>query len=134
MAEEWIVRVEGREYGPVDVDELRAWKREGRLIRENEIREAGSERWIRAEELPEIFADKPATPEPVRGLVRRLSLGDILTASWGIYRQGFWRFFGLALLVSVPSFFLQIAAPFLELPNEKAQLVAVILSAAVAFV
>ncbi len=32
MAEEWIVRVEGKEYGPVDVDELREWKREGRLI------------------------------------------------------------------------------------------------------
>ena len=57
MADQWIVRVEGREYGPVDLEELRAWKREGRLIRENEIREPGSERWIRAEELPEIFAD-----------------------------------------------------------------------------
>ena len=36
----WIVRVLGKEYGPVDLDELREWKREGRLIRENEIREA----------------------------------------------------------------------------------------------
>ena len=68
MADQWIVRVEGREYGPVDLEELRAWKREGRLIRENEIREPGSERWIRAEELPEIFADGAA--EPGRGCSR----------------------------------------------------------------
>ena len=41
MSEEWMVRVEGKEYGPVDLDELREWKREGRLIRENEVREPG---------------------------------------------------------------------------------------------
>ena len=58
MSDQWIVRVQGKEYGPVDLDELREWKREGRLIRENEIREPGSERWIRAGELPEIFSDE----------------------------------------------------------------------------
>ena len=41
MSEEWMVRVEGKEYGPVDLDGLREWKREGRLIRENEVREPG---------------------------------------------------------------------------------------------
>ena len=61
----WIVRVQGKEYGPVDLDELREWKGEGRLIRENEIREPGSERWILAGELPEIFADEVAEPAPV---------------------------------------------------------------------
>ena len=54
----WIVRVLGKEYGPVDLDELREWKREGRLIRENEIREPESERWIPAGELPELFGER----------------------------------------------------------------------------
>jgi hypothetical protein len=85
MADQWIVRVEGREYGPVDLEELRAWKREGRLIRENEIREPGNERWIRAEELPEIFADEAAEAqeaEPAKSVVRRQSFGEISRCSF----------------------------------------------------
>ena len=63
MPEEWIVRVEGKEYGPVDADELREWKREGRLIPANELRRVGDERWIPAGEFPEIFGDEePALP------------------------------------------------------------------------
>jgi len=133
----WIVRVEGKEYGPVDLDELREWKREGRLIRENEIREPGSERWIRAGELPEIFADETedaAEPEPAGPVVRRLSFGEIFAGGWRVYRAGFGRFFALALLVSVPSFFLQLAAPFLEMPKDQASLIPVITAVAVAFV
>jgi len=30
MPDEWMVRVEGREYGPVDLETLREWKNEGR--------------------------------------------------------------------------------------------------------
>lgn len=130
----WIVRVQGKEYGPVDVDELREWKREGRLIRENEIRETGSERWIQAGELPEIFAEDALAPAAVRPVVRRLSFGEIFANGWRIYRAGFSRFFVLALLVSVPSLFLQLAAPFLEMPKNPGALTPVIVAAAVAFV
>jgi hypothetical protein len=135
--DQWIVRVEGREYGPVDLDELRAWKREGRLIRENEIREPGSERWIRAGELPEIFADEAAEaehPEPAEFVGGRLSFGEIFAGGWRVYRVGFGRFLALALLVSVPSFFLQLAAPFLEMPKDQGPLAPVIFAVAVAFV
>src|SRR6185369_4665392 len=135
MADQWIVRVQDREYGPVGVEELREWKREGRLIRENEIREPGSERWIRAGELPEVFADEldePKTPPPV---VRQLNFGGILADGWRIYREGFGRFFALALLVAVPAFFLQLAAPFLEAAKPGNPVgPAVISAAAVAFV
>jgi uncharacterized protein DUF4339 len=133
----WIVRVQGKEYGPVDLDELREWKREGRLIRENEIREPGSERWIRAGELPEIFADAAEDAiesQPAQSIVRPLSFGEIFADGWRIYRRGFGRFFVLALLVSVPSFFLQLAAPFLEMPKDQGVLAPVIIAAAVAFV
>jgi hypothetical protein len=129
--------VEGREYGPVDLDELRGWKREGRLIPENEIREPESERWIRAGELPEIFADEAIEPEESEragSIVRRLSFGEIFTSGWRVYRAGFGRFFALGLLISVPSFFLQLAAPFLEIPKEQGALTPVVLAVAVAFV
>ncbi|CAN5602872.1 hypothetical protein BH18VER2_BH18VER2_15560 [soil metagenome] len=139
MSEQWIVRVEGKEYGPVDLDELRDWKREGRLIRENEIREPGSERWIQAGELPEIFSDEPeeeeedAEPPPLPSAERQ-SLGEIFANGWRIYRAGFGRFFALALLVSVPAFFLQLAAPFLEMPKDHGSLTPVVVAGAVAFV
>jgi hypothetical protein len=136
MADQWIVRVQGKEYGPVELDELREWKREGRLIRENEIREEGSERWIRASELPEIFADETTVvteSEAPASVVRRLSFGEIFANGWRIYRAGFKRFLILALFVSVPSFFLQLAAPFLEVPKNQ-MLAPLVIAAAVAFV
>jgi hypothetical protein len=138
MAEQWIVRVQGREYGPVGVDELREWKREGRLIRENEVREPDGERWIPAGELPEIFADAPdeiteATPPPL-ALVRQLTFGEIFAGGWRVYRAGFGRFFLLALFVSIPSFFLQMAAPFLELPKNQGSFTLLGIAAGVAFV
>ena len=134
MAEEWIVRVQGREYGPVDLEELRAWRQDGRLIRENEVREAGSEKWFRAAELPEVFADGATVAETKPPFVRQMTFGQMFAASWRIYGKGFWRFFALALLVSTPSFFLQIAAPYLQMPENQGQVGAMIASLAVAFV
>ncbi len=136
MSEQWIVRVQGNEYGPVDLDELRQWKLEGRLIRDNEVRAADDERWIKAGELPEIFSDEPAPAEPPELPplpMGRASLGQIFSTGWRIYRQGFGRFFLLSLLVSVPSFFLQMAAPFLEMPKEQGPMGMVIASATVVF-
>ena len=57
----------------------------------------------------------------------------MIGASWRVYRAGFGRFFALALLVSTPSFFLQLAAPFLELPANNGPLTPVIVSVLVAF-
>ncbi|HEY1582697.1 MAG TPA: DUF4339 domain-containing protein [Chthoniobacterales bacterium] len=136
MAELWIVRVQGREYGPVGVEELREWRREGRLIRENELREPESERWIPAGELPEIFTDElespeaPPLPPPV---VRPAGLGEIFGRGWRVYRQGFGRFFVLALLVSGPACVLQLAAPYLEIPKQGSPSPLVIGCAALVF-
>ncbi len=129
-----MVRVQDQEYGPVDLEELREWRQEGRLIRENEIREPGSDRWIRAGELPEIFSDEEAAPAPPAPVVRRLSFGEMFGTGWRIYRSGFTRFFALSLLVSIPSFFLQVAAPFLEKPKEGGPTALLIVSALVVFV
>jgi GYF domain 2 len=107
----WIVRVQGQEYGPVDLDELREWKREGRLIRENEIRELGSERWIPASELPELFADETIARPPELPVVRQeTTLGQVLLRTWQVYRQGFWHFLGLTALAVVPSVCAQLSS------------------------
>ena len=55
MTEEWIVRVHGKEYGPADVETLREWKAEGRLLPGNEARRADTELWKTAAEIPGLF-------------------------------------------------------------------------------
>src|SRR5439155_11129846 len=110
LGDEWIVRVEGKEYEPVETEELCEWRREGRLIPANEVRRVGEERWIYAGELPEVFGDaEPAVPPP-------LPPGDFAEArTWRgifgetvrIYRRGFGRFILFGFLTSVPMFILQ---------------------------
>jgi hypothetical protein len=55
VAEEWIVRVGGREYGPANIDTLREWKAEGRVLPANEARRADAELWTLAAEIPGLF-------------------------------------------------------------------------------
>ena len=137
MAEEWIVRVQGKEYGPVDLAELRAWRQDGRLIRENEVREAGSERWFPAGELPEVFGDEPGAAPPIGPAAqpaRPMPFVELFARGWQVYRRGFGRFFVLAALVSTPSFLLQMATPFLHAPEKAGQLPLVVGSGVVAFI
>jgi hypothetical protein len=114
MPEQWMVRVDGKEYGPVDEDDLREWRREGRLIRTNEIRSVEEERWFPAAELTEIFADDETPPEPLEPpdlIVRPRSWPEISRETLRIYRGGFWRFLLFGLLTAVPMFVLQAAFP-----------------------
>lgn len=114
-----MVRVEGKEYGPVDEDELRAWRDEGRLIRQNELRRVGEERWFPAGELPEIFGDEqPAQPsEPPDLIVRRRRWQEISRETFRVYRGGFSRFILFGLLTAVPMFVLQWHFPRVPLPD-----------------
>jgi hypothetical protein len=109
MAEEWIVRVEGKEYGPADIETLREWKREGRLLPENEARKAGADLWRAAAAIPGLFNVGPiasaSVPRPTQP--RHRSFGQILVATLQIYRKGFFRFLALTLLVLLPSLFSQ---------------------------
>ena len=120
MTEEWIVRVEGKEYGPVDADSLREWRREGRLIPTNEVRLSGTEDWISAGELPEVFADAPPPPLPsatAHAFEGAKTWGQLFAETFRIYRRGFVPFMFFGLLVSVPIFIGQWTMPKFELPD-----------------
>jgi hypothetical protein len=108
MVEEWIVRVQGKDYGPVDVETLREWKAEGRLLPANQVRRIGVDLWTTAADIPGLFVPVSSTHEPA-GLARR-SLGAILIDAVRIYRKGFLQFFGLTLLIAVPSFCAQLTS------------------------
>src|SRR5438876_4994527 len=40
MADQWIIRVQGKEYGPADLATLREWKADGRVLPANPARQA----------------------------------------------------------------------------------------------
>jgi GYF domain 2 len=114
MAQQWIIRVQGKEYGPVDVETLREWKTEGRLLPGNEARRADSDLWATAADIPNLFDVGEAVPTSVRRLTQPplpapRSLAQILAETLRIYRKGFPQFFGLVLIVAAPSICAQLA-------------------------
>lgn len=113
MAQEWIVRVEGQEYGPVDVDTLCEWQREGRLLPDNPVRREGDSVWLKAAEIPGIFP--VAEIEPPQSGPRTLS--QIIFESFRIYRRGFWHFLVLTLVTALPSVCAQLSAPAGDIPS-----------------
>ena len=119
VTDEWIVRVQGAEYGPANIDTLREWKSDGRLLPINEARRAGVDLWTTAAEIPGLFSMPPAVPStgdftqpPIQ--VSRRSFAEILTETLQIYRKGFFQFLGLTLLVLLPSICSQLTTAFVK--------------------
>ncbi len=116
MAERWFLRVGEKEYGPADLLTLRDWLSDGRVLRDNEARPAGSHTWILASDIPGLFA-APEAPEPsveakpagpLPGFLR------ICFDSIALYIKGFFPYLGLTLLVVVPSLLSQLTASMIE--------------------
>jgi len=120
MTEEWIVRVQGKEYGPADIDTLLEWKKEGRLLPDNEARTTGADLWSTAAAIPGLFdvrtlaaASARAQIAPPRQTQHR-SFGQILTETLQIYRKGFFQFLGLTLVVLLPSICSQLTTALMQ--------------------
>jgi hypothetical protein len=126
VTEEWILRVDGREYGPANIDTLREWKAEGRVLPANEARRADTELWSLAAEIPGLFnvealpavgAPRPThstssvhAPSPLPPRV----FGQILADTFRIYVRGFLQFLSLTLLVVLPSVCAQLTAMWMQ--------------------
>ncbi len=130
MAEEWIVRVQGKEYGPADIDTLLEWKKEGRLLPQNEARPANADPtavadsakevlWSTAAAIPGLFdvgmlAAASARVEIQPPLQTQHSFGQILAETFQIYRKGFFQFLGLTLVVLLPSVCSQLTTALIQ--------------------
>ena len=135
---EWIVRVQGTEYGPANIETLREWKAEGRLIPSNEARQSDVNVWATAAEIPGLFSVPPVPPStgtftqpPVQ--VSRRSFAEILTETLQIYRKGFFQFLGLTLLMLLPSICSQLTTAFVKPPQGTNVDVLSVLAAGFAF-
>jgi hypothetical protein len=114
MAQQWIIRVQDKEYGPVDIETLREWKTEGRVLPGNEARRADSDLWTTAQDIPGLFdvealaagSARPLTQPPLQA---HRSFTEMLFETLRIYRNGFLQFLGLVLIVAAPSIFAQLA-------------------------
>ncbi len=122
MAQQWIIRVQNKEYGPAGIETLREWKTEGRVLPENEARRADSDLWTTAGDIPGLFvvealaaASSPrlthstdSDQAPLPPQIHR-SFTEILLETFRIYREGFPQFLGLVLIVAAPSICAQLA-------------------------
>src|ERR1700692_3998325 len=119
MTEEWIVRVQGKEYGPADFDTLCEWKREGSFLSENQARNDAAELWSTAAAIPGLFdlqadaeASSQLTQPPLQ--TQHRSFAQILAATFQIYRKGIFQFLGLTLLVLLPSICSQLTTALVQ--------------------
>jgi hypothetical protein len=138
VTEEWIVRVQGTEYGPANIETLREWIAEGRLLPSNDARRANVDLWTTAAEIPGLFNVPPLVPsagsfaQPPVQLSRR-AFAEILIETIQIYRKGFFQFLGLALLVLVPSICSQLTTAFVQAPQDSNIDIMSVLAAGFAF-
>ena len=139
VTDEWIVRVQGTEYGPANIETLREWKAEGRLLPVNEARRPDGDLWTTAAEIPGLFTVPPVVPisEPVPRqtpipVVRR-TFAEILLETVQIYRKGFFQFLGLTLLVLLPSICSQLTTAFVQPPQGSNVDLRSVIAAGVAF-
>ena len=140
MAEQWIIRVLGKEYGPADLATLREWKSEGRVVRNNPARRPEADLWQTAGDVPGLFeVERPPVQAEVEG--QRSEIGDqrsavgdeqsiskpptrnVLVETFRIYFRGFFPFLALTLLTLVPSLCSRFAGAMIETaPNVNVDL------------
>jgi GYF domain 2 len=132
MAEQWIIQVQGKDYGPVDLATLHEWKADGRVLPTNAARRADVDAWQTAAEIPGLFKTEPP-PVQVPTRDQRAGVTDrrveskpptrnILTETFRIYFRGFFQFFGLSLLSIVPIACAELTSRFIDTSGVNADL------------
>src|SRR5438128_8046776 len=118
MPEQWIIRVEGKEYGPADLATLHEWKAEGRVLPTNPARRVDVDLWKTAGDIPGLFRVEAPPVQVEVGTQRSASDSEeptarreikdqqpaskppsrnILVETFRIYFRGFFQFFCLSL-------------------------------------
>jgi hypothetical protein len=109
-----IIGSDGREYGPVSMEQLKIWITEGRVNAATKILSEGQTEWQSASALPEfadLLANTPppiaSSPPPVARLVDpealaaeilardyQVNIGDCIQRSWELVTRDFWPIVG----------------------------------------
>jgi GYF domain 2 len=145
MAEQWIIRVEGKEYGPADLATLHEWKADGRVLPSNAARRVDLDLWKTAADIPSLFQierppvqredreqrteDRKQQDDQLSAITHQQSAiskppaRNVLTETFRIYFRGFFQFLALTLLTLVPSLCSQFAGAMIQTaPNVNVDL------------
>ena len=145
MADQWIILVEGKEYGPADLTTLQEWKTEGRVLPSNAARRVDVDLWKTAADIPGLFQiEQPpiqtgvtaprssATSQESAFKNQKVvtTTRNILTETFQIYFRGFFQFLALTLLILAPSLCSQISSAIIQsAPNPNVDLRALMMAA-----
>jgi hypothetical protein len=99
---------DGKEYGPVPLEQISAWARDGRVQPHSEMRRSDMDYWARAgdfTELKDAFPAEEETAAPARKTVATASTNDLASAS-RLKSGASWFYWvaGLSLINSVVAF------------------------------
>jgi|SRR5208283_1342247 len=102
-----IIGGDGKEYGPVTADQVRAWIAGGRANGETKIKELGNDEWKKIADFP-IFIGPgpgdvapPAIAAPLGGGAPPLNIISCYERSWALLKANFWALVGVNLLMMV---------------------------------
>ena len=112
-----IIGVDGKEYGPVSLQQLRQWVTEGRINAQTRTQPDGATEWCLLGALPELAdlfgtaAGAPPTEPPVTPLANgdalaaellardyQINIGHCLSRSWTLIKANFWLLVGASFL------------------------------------
>lgn len=109
-----IIGGDQKTYGPVTVEEVHRWIREGRADERTRVKEEGAADWQALGSLPEFFPQPNLHPPTLTSSLATLSLpvsgvlriGECFGQGWQVYRQDPWRMTGIIGLVFLAQFIL----------------------------
>jgi len=101
-----IIGGDGKEYGPVTVDQIRAWMAGGRANLSTKVRAEGTDAWKSIADCPEITGSAATAGAGgiASAVVDRGVTLDIMSCyerSWTLLKANFWPLVGVSLLISL---------------------------------
>ncbi len=126
-----ILGADGKEYGPVNVDQVKAWISGGSANLETKAKRAGEDVWKRLSDFAE-FAGMPSSPPPItsllagrvavdpkayaEALIARAAPLDVfgcLSRGWELLKSDFWSIVGATTLVMLAFLFASFVLSFI---------------------
>jgi hypothetical protein len=96
-----IVGGDGREYGPVTAEQVRAWMADGRASLQTRVRAEGSDTWSTIADHPGLSGVSVAPNAPWAGPAAPLDILGCYARSWELLKAHFWPLVGVSFLMSL---------------------------------
>jgi GYF domain 2 len=134
-----IIGGDGKEYGPVSVEQIQAWLASGRANLDTRAKHIGYEEWKRLGDFDEFAGPSAAPPPPLSSvepepdptgpvdpkayaarLIARaapLNIGDCLDRGWKLLKANFWPLVGVTFLIMLVSNIVALCGKVLPWPH-----------------